>query len=436
MNTFERALSVAQAMAETEDYLTSSIPSGAEDDIPQGRFSENVHISYGLKNTLEQYNDNYETVDELLDASWAAALKAQAIRYYEGKLIFPVDAMRGDGETPLEVSFRKGDPERSNGRLWFVSYVNTYVHPAGTSANIPSKAIEQFAWMGPWESFLEDLAAVALPESWSFEQNPIDGRRYGILKNYICNTFYRLNLENKICIAQDRSFAAFNSGLVDARFDDIYLCFEPQMGSIEWQFCGFAASGNRALKKRVIKHFSPLPQTARYFDKIEDLLFDPERDLVIDYEHVLIDNIDRLPLEFLARELFSNAEIIEVIEAIKASSSAERESLYEQLSDIVETDSRVYRTLRNRLEDAIDIAKRRVRWNFKTAIPSYYPRANSMSLLLPLCLIDEHRADAALVVQLQDSGAYQGQTILTIEQAYINARLICRPDSDWLTTRL
>ena len=38
-------------------------------------------------------------------------------------------------------------------------------------------------------------------------------------------------------------------------------------------------------------------------------------------------------------------------------------------------------------EDWIDLAKRRIRWNYKTAVPSYYPRANTMSLLLPLCLL-------------------------------------------------
>lgn len=79
-------------------------------------------------------------------------------------------------------------------------------------------------------------------------------------------------------------------------------------------------------------------------------------------------------------------------------------------------------------------ADEKMRWNFRTAIPSYYPRMNAMSLLLPLCLVDELHADAALVVQLMASGNYQGQTILTMEQAYMNARLICRPDSDWLTT--
>ena len=37
-------------------------------------------------------------------------------------------------------------------------------------------------------------------------------------------------------------------------------------------------------------------------------------------------------------------------------------------------------------------------------------------------------------MQLTPSGNYQGQTILTMRQAYKHARLICRPDSDWLTT--
>ena len=288
--------------------------------------------------------------------------------------------------------------------------------------------------MGQWETFLENLAEIALDERWDFESESPDGKGFSILKSYICHTYYRLDSEDKICVSEDKAFAAFNTGLVDNRFDDIYLCFEPQSGPVEWRFCGFAASGNRGLKKRVVRHFNPLPQTAQYFDKIEDLLYDPKRELIVDYEHILVDNVDRLPISFLKTELRGSAEAVGVLEEIECAEDADKDSLYETLSDIVETDSRIFRTLRNRLEDAVEIAMRRVRWNFKTAIPSYYPRANSMSLLLPLCLLDEQAADAALVVQLQESGVYVGQTILTINQAYTNARLICRPDNDWLTT--
>uniref|UniRef100_UPI00386DD29D DUF3825 domain-containing protein n=1 Tax=Ruminococcus sp. TaxID=41978 RepID=UPI00386DD29D len=75
------------------------------------------------------------------------------------------------------------------------------------------------------------------------------------------------------------------------------------------------------------------------------------------------------------------------------------------------------------------------KWNYKTAIPIYYPRVNNISLLLPLCLTNnDNKADVALVIQKLDTGNYQGQTILTLDMAYQDARQICRPNSEWLTT--
>ena len=86
----------------------------------------------------------------------------------------------------------------------------------------------------------------------------------------------------------------------------------------------------------------------------------------------------------------------------------------------------------NRLEDAVKTALKRARWNFKTAIPQYYPTRDEMSLLLPLALVSDERPDVALVVKKVPSGAYQGYTILPLAWAYNNARLVCRPNSDWL----
>ena len=90
--------------------------------------------------------------------------------------------------------------------------------------------------------------------------------------------------------------------------------------------------------------------------------------------------------------------------------------------------------IQNRIKDSIELAKKRVSRNYKTAIPSYFPKRNSMSLMLPLCLVDEERPDVALVVEQTPAGNYQGQTILTLAQAYIDARLLCRLNSEWLTT--
>ena len=88
----------------------------------------------------------------------------------------------------------------------------------------------------------------------------------------------------------------------------------------------------------------------------------------------------------------------------------------------------------NRIKDAVSLALKKVEWNYKTAIPVYFPAQNTVSLLLPLCLVDEDHVDLALVVERQKSGAYQGQTILPLNLAYTNSRLITRPDSDWLKT--
>lgn len=308
------------------------------------------------------------------------------------------------------------------------------VRPTRTApAVVPSKELERFAWLGPWDAFLSELAALALPESWDFDGPDQNGHRNAILKSYLCTTFYRLKLEDKVCIDEAARFAAFNTGLVTRRYDDIFACFEPGTGTIPWRFSGFCTSGSRGLGKRLVSLFNPLPEPASYFERMDDLLFDLEKELIIDYDHVLVDNMARLPLEFLEDELHGNDEACELLAEARSADPTRRATCFEEVGRIVEDDARLFRRLRSRLRDAVDMARKRARWNFKTAIPSYYPRANAMSLLLPLCLTDDDKVDAALVVQLMGSGNYQGQTILTMAQAYMNARLICRPDSDWLT---
>lgn len=125
-----------------------------------------------------------------------------------------------------------------------------------------------------------------------------------------------------------------------------------------------------------------------------------------------------------------------VEQAFSAAERSERLSAFDRLRDVVESDFKIRRRLINRLDDAIELAQKRVEWNFKTAVPAFYPTKNAMSLLLPLDLTEDDRPDVALVVELTESGAYIGQTILTMRMAYNNARLICRPDSDWLNTSL
>jgi len=66
-------------------------------------------------------------------------------------------------------------------------------------------------------------------------------------------------------------------------------------------------------------------------------------------------------------------------------------------------------------------------------VPSFYPAINDIQILLPLCLMDEDVPDCALVTNKDEHGRYEGRTILTLRMAYKNARLLCRPESEWLS---
>lgn len=432
----ELARNAAREYKLTEDFLASPA-----DESMLAAFNEDLasfcFLNRGKVEEIRSHSPENLNPYDALSAGWKAAFNLRAVREYEGKIIFPIPVMRADGATPIEVSIRRSDIEStSTGEVfpWFICYVSTYVRPQSKSAS-PSKAIEKFAWLGSWDEFLESLADFALEEKWDFEDEESAHRKNAILKSYICTTFYRLSREGKVAISEDGELAAFNTGLVNKRYDDIYACFEPSDKGIEWQFSGFTTAGARGLGKQLVSKFNPLPLTATYFTRKEDMLFDLDKDLIVDYDHIIVDNIERLPIDFLEEEMRSNPDALDVIDEIKQSAQGEaRAKLYAELSEIVEDDARVFRRTREGIEAAVRLARRRVKWNFKTAIPSYYPRGNSMSLLLPLSLTEEDRVDAALVVQLTPSGNYQGQTILTMSQAYKHARLICRPDSDWLTT--
>jgi len=70
----------------------------------------------------------------------------------------------------------------------------------------------------------------------------------------------------------------------------------------------------------------------------------------------------------------------------------------------------------------------------EAAVPSWYLTRDEVQLLLPLSLTDPERVDLALVVS-REGEFYRGHTVLTMEMAYSNARLLARPDSDWLIPR-
>lgn len=250
----------------------------------------------------------------------------------------------------------------------------------------------EFAYMPP--VLLEQLADLAEEENWNYRQVPAD-RPYPILFNYLQHTFMRLSEENKVA-EKDGAAACFNTGLVTELQEAIYAYFvpNPNPGQQRWKLEAFVKESDRKLLA-----FGSLPGLAHYFEEPGDLIYDARLPLRPNLDHIMSDNRERFPEPFRAMETYQ---------------------------------------LRVILDGAIQHAIRRVARNYKTAIPNYYrptiqgrPGKGTLQLLLPLSLTHPRKADLALAVY-RESQVYLGATILTLDMAYNNARLIARPDSEWL----
>jgi hypothetical protein len=90
-----------------------------------------------------------------------------------------------------------------------------------------------------------------------------------------------------------------------------------------------------------------------------------------------------------------------------------------------------------RLQGALTKALNRVHANYRTAVPHSFK--GELQLLLPLCILQENIPDLVLTISRIDSRppepgkfTYTARTILTLDMAYQNARLVARPEKDWL----
>ena len=277
-------------------------------------------------------------------------------------------------------------------------------------------ALRRFADLGNEEKMLKHLAKdKALKEDWHYKNTKREDP-YRILRNYLMYTFERLEYEDlslpeaekKIRIARpDDSVAVaiFDTGLVDKQYRPLYAVFEENvaktLGRPFWNLVGFCPRGEYLNGKFYSTYFEELPSRAEYFENPADLLYDLSLRLDAVTKHIIGDRRSRLP-----------------------------KRIREQIPD-TDDENIILTKLSQHLDRAISSAQDRIKWNFKAAIPQYYPKTKSIQLLIPLCIDDPTKVDLALAVQ-KERKAYVGYTILELDWAYNNARLIARPDSDWL----
>lgn len=284
-----------------------------------------------------------------------------------------------------------------------------------------------------------DLASLALAEDWRYRESPAEEfDDFGILRSYIKFTFTRLRHEGKVIISEQ--FATFNTGLVDRFYEPIYALFEKNdRASPPWKWRSFGVSGQGDEGKLLARTFASLPKAASYFTNIDDLYFDAEAPFEEDLDHIVLDGIrrDRYPHDFL-NEYAGGFSIADYL--------SDRDAYLAGIADRLNLDDAMYRRLRSRLKEAIQLARKRASWNYRAVVPQYYPKHNVMSFLLPISLLNDSevdpatgaqriRVDAALVVQkmrVDGKLRYQGYTIFPLAYAYRNARLVAKPISDWL----
>ena len=99
------------------------------------------------------------------------------------------------------------------------------------------------------------------------------------------------------------------------------------------------------------------------------------------------------------------------------------------LHDADEAQTEIPLATRNALEGAIKHSGRLAKRSYRVAVPQYY--RGRIQLLLPLYLRKSDSADLALTLERHGEW-YRAATVLYPDWAYLNARLLSRPNSEWL----
>jgi cold shock CspA family protein len=263
--------------------------------------------------------------------------------------------------------------------------------------------LEYFAEFQDLTQSLKSLAsspqlAETKNEYWDYIQRPTNG--VPVLFSYLNQTFTRIQLQNKIIYSESKDgkkFANFNTGLVTKEQDEIYGYFIENDGYREstswelniprWKFLEFNTD-----QSRYTKYFPGLPEMATFFEdtEVSQLIFDTSIKVTIKKEHI----------------------------------SKRKHRFPEKIANLDDN------TFFDEINRALALATKRAKRNYKTAIPHFYD--NKIQFLLPLCMTNKIDADLALVVD-RDENSYVAHTVLTLDQAFNNARLLAKPDREWLT---
>ena len=255
-----------------------------------------------------------------------------------------------------------------------------------------------------FDAFLESIAVNAVPEPWNFSGK--EGNcSYPILKSYLENIFWKLKKEstegkiNKVVYSADGQHILFNTNLPDTFGNDILIIAEVRKKPNGEEYYENPAMSKGGIYGRRQFGFrdDAKPEAATFFEDVNEVIFQSSWEIDTSFDHlfhIIQDNRPRFPKDYQEK---NPAEVA------------------------------------GDLEKAISLAVKMAKRNFKYIAPMYRPQKDGIQLLMPIYLNGSYKQapDFALVLT-PESGIYLPETILPIEGAYQNARLIAMPDEAWL----
>ncbi len=249
--------------------------------------------------------------------------------------------------------------------------------------------VERAPWIPYSTPVLHSLADMALPEPWGFGEET----DHTILKNYLNGTLsraYKLG-KSHFLRSSDGRLVAFNTGLLNRNtLKDIFVLAKADPAT---PYDAYAPVVCVEDDTRFIRSFDgKIPEVVTFFRYISDVVYDTSLPCRVSDEHIA-KRTDRLPPGLP--------------------------------DDPRQRASRIAREVQN----AQTLAKR----NYKLVVPQFY--MNRCQFLMPLFFTEAPgvgQPDVALVVNRETANSYRGTTILPLNWAYMNARLLSKPESPWL----
>ncbi len=289
--------------------------------------------------------------------------------------------------------------------------------------------IFDYAKVAEWDSRLQNLETIAEPERWTYRSVP-DPSPLPVLDAYIRYTFIRVHEQGKV--AEVPQLACFNTGLLTAGQEEIFGVFRlsdrfdpsspESKANKRWFLMKWARAG-----ERILTDFPELPTLASYWTNTSELVFNPQLRVQPNLDHIIRDNLSRFPAELggnlRADGVPHDAATFPDIEA------AAGDPVDEPDGEGDDSDITVPLATRNALEGAMKHSVRLAQRSYRVAVPQYY--RGRIQLLLPLYLRDSGSPDLALTLEKHGEW-YRAATVLYPDWAYRHARLLSRPNSEWL----